>query len=76
MGTKRIKMFSKISTEEIVIRRTASKSLFIFSLLFTVSTNNLVFLQADQIAAEPRINLISIDSNGKENITNGYNKRW
>ena len=31
IGTIRIKMFSKISTEEIVIRRTASKSLFIFS---------------------------------------------
>ena len=75
-GIKIINIFSKINMDEKEINKTASNNLLNFSLLLLASKNSLIFLHADHKADEPRINLISTDSIGKENITSGYNNRW
>lgn len=64
MGTKKIKIFSKIINDEKLRSKDASNNLLIFFLLFVSSKNILMFLQAAHNKAEDNINLKSTDSIG------------
>ena len=64
IGTKKIKIFSKIINDEKLRSKDASNNLLIFFLLFVSSKNTLMFLQAAHNAAEDNMNLRSTDSIG------------
>tara|TARA_B100000989_G_scaffold210460_1_gene159646 strand:- start:267 stop:530 length:264 start_codon:yes stop_codon:yes gene_type:complete len=67
--------FSSINKDAQLISSETSNILFIFFVLLDKVKKIRIFLHADQIAEEDKINLKSIDSIGKLITISGYSRR-